>query len=341
MTDPYATLGVSKTATDKDIRSAYRRLAKQYHPDHNAGDAKAEERFKAVNTAYAILGDKEKRARFDRGEIDASGQERGPFGGGFGGGQGGFGGGPRSGAYTEMNQEDLGEFFSDIFGAGGFGTAGRGGFGSASAGSGQGRDVESELRITFLDSVLGVTRELAFTDGRKTTMRIPPGVEDGKMLRVRGKGQPGRPGRDGRPGMAGDLLLRIHVTPDPSYTREGRNLRIVQDIDLKTAILGGKVSVRTPKGTVALTIKPHSDSGTVLRIPGRGVAEHGSTPAGDLLVVLRIKLGDNIPSGLEDFLRHPDSVAPSAAGTKEAASKPAEEVAPKPKRKPRSTKKTG
>ncbi|GBQ05926.1 DnaJ C-terminal domain-containing protein [Saccharibacter floricola] len=299
MSDPYKTLGVSKTASEKDIRSAYRKLVKQYHPDRNPDNPKAEERFKAVSKAYEIVGDKEKRARFDRGEIDADGNERAPFGhagGGFGGGPGaGFGG------QGGFNQEDLGDIFSSMFG-GGFGGGG---------GPQRGGDLQGELRISFTDAALGTQRELSIGEGRQVTVRIPAGIEDGQTLRLRGKGAPGRPGRDGQPGPAGDVLLKVFVAPDSYYTREGRNLRVTVDVDLKTAVLGGKVHVRTPKGTVAITVKPHSDSGTVLRLRGRGIAETSRQAAGDLFATLRVVIGEPSPE-LEALLRQ-DSHGDDAA----------------------------
>lgn len=298
MTDPYATLGVSKSASEKEIRSAYRGLVKKYHPDRNPDNAKAEERFKAVSKAYEIVGDKEKRARFDRGEIDADGNERAPFGhagGGFGGGPGaGFGG---QGGYS---QEDLGDIFSNMFG---------GGFGGGRPQRGE--DLHGELRIAFTEAVLGTQRDVSLGEGRQVTVTIPAGIEDGKTLRLREKGAPGRPGRDGRPGPAGDVLLKIFVAPDAYYTRDGRNLRVTVDVDLTTAVLGGKVHVRTPQGTVAVTVKPHSDSGTTLRLRGRGIAATARHSAGDLFATLRVVLGEPDPE-LEAFLKQRNSGSETA-----------------------------
>ncbi|MFT8483058.1 DnaJ C-terminal domain-containing protein [Gluconobacter sp. P1D12_c] len=297
MKDPYSVLGVSKTATDKEIRSAYRKLAKQYHPDHNPDSKDAEERFKAVGQAYNIVGDKEKRARFDRGEIDAEGQERGPFGGG------GFGGGgPGAGAHGfqgNFNQEDLGAFFSDMFGGGGFSGDFQPG-GAAGRRATKGSDRRFSVTITFEQSVLGTSLDLALGEGGHTEVRIPPGVEEGQTLRVRGKGAPGRPGMDGQPGVPGDALLTISVTPDKRYVRDGRNLRMTQNVDLKTAVLGGKVTVPTPKGDVVVKVPKHSDSGKVLRLAGRGIGADKKNPAGDLFVTLQVHIGTVSPE-LEAF----------------------------------------
>ncbi|QDH13679.1 J domain-containing protein [Formicincola oecophyllae] len=294
--DPYAVLGVPKTATDAEIKSAYRKLAKKYHPDANPGDATAEAEFKKVNNAYGLLGDKEKRARFDRGEIDADGNERAPqFSGGFGGG--GFGG-------QAMHEEDLGAFFSDMFGGGRGGFGGGGGF-RAGAMPRKGQDLHGEIHVPFDQAVLGGHQDVRIGD-RTVDVTIPPGVESGNTLRLRGKGMPGRPGHDGTPGPAGDVLLRLVVGSSPRYRRDGNNLEATQDIDLRTAVLGGKVRVETPKGAVAVTVQPNSSSGTLLRLKGRGIAAHGSQPAGDLILKLAIVLGKAEPE-LEAFLKdHPN-----------------------------------
>nr|WP_294917423.1 J domain-containing protein [uncultured Neokomagataea sp.] len=292
MKDPYAVLGVSKSATDKDIRSAYRRLAKQYHPDHNPNNAEAEEKFKAVGQAYNILGDKEKRARFDRGDIGADGQERGPFGaGGFG--QGGFGGG------QGFHQEDLGSFFSDMFGGGFSGDFQPGG--AAGRRTSKGADRRYEVTITFVQSVLGTTLELALGEGGHTEVKVPPGLEDGQTLRVRGKGAPGRAMRPGQPGIPGDALITVSVKEDSRFARNGRNIRMTQQVPLKTAVLGGKVTVDTPAGAVTVKIPKHSDSGKVLRLGGRGVGASRQEPAGDLLVTLQLQIGA-LATELETFL---------------------------------------
>ncbi|AQS87453.1 molecular chaperone DnaJ [Neoasaia chiangmaiensis NBRC 101099] len=311
MSDPYAALGLARGASDKEIRSAYRKLAKQYHPDHNPNNKSAEEKFKAVSSAYNLLGDKEKRARFDRGEIDAEGNERGPFGpgGGFRGGPGGFGG--HGGA--EFSQEDLGAFFSDMFGGGGFsgdfhpgGTAGR-------RRPARGADRSYSLTVSFEDSVLGTTTRVTLPEAGSVEVRIPAGIEDGQSLRLAGKGAPGRQSASGEAGPAGDALITIQVSPSSMYTREGRNLRATVPVGFRTAILGGKLTVPTPKGPVTMKVPRHSDSGTVLRLGGRGVAEHGQHKAGDLYVTLRVEIGKVDPA-LEEFLakQHADATAQEA-----------------------------
>lgn len=308
--DPYSVLGIPKTADEKEIRTAFRKLAKQYHPDMNPDNKKAEEEFKKVNQAYDILGDKEKRAKYDRGEIDADGQERAPFGaGGFGGGGGGFRGGYGGG--QNFSEDDLQDIFSMFGGggaAGGFGGGGAGGFRSAGGGRPRkGQDLHGQIHVTFDEAVLGGQREISLGDGRTVAVTIPPGVENDTTLRLRGKGMPGQPGRDGSPGPAGDVLLKVFVSPSSRYKRDGRNLEATQDIDLRTAVLGGKIRVETPKGAVAVTVQPNSSSGTILRLKGRGIAATTTKPAGDLLISLSIVLGKPEPE-LEAFLREHETL---------------------------------
>lgn len=291
MSDPYATLGLTKTATDDEIRKAYRRLAKKYHPDLNPNNKEAEDKFKQVGKAYEILGDKEKRRSYDQGAIDAEGQPRGFGGNGFGGGfsGGGFGGNAGFGG-ANVDPEDLQDILRGFGFGGGF--AGRGGRGPR-----KGEDVRGELTIPFLLSVLG-GEETVSINGQSVNFKVPPGVTDGQTLRLKGKGQPGRSG-----GVSGDLLLTIHVQPDARYERDGRDLRETVDIDFKTAILGGKLEIPTPQGSVRLTVPPDSDSGKVLRVPGRGVAADKSHVAGNLLVTLRVVLGKVDPR-LKAFLQN-------------------------------------
>ncbi|QCE35055.1 J domain-containing protein [Acetobacteraceae bacterium] len=290
MSDLYATLGLTKTATDDEIRKAYRRLAKKYHPDLNPDNKEAEEKFKQIGKAYDILGDAEKRKSYDQGSIDGEGQPRG-----FGGGAGGFGGGGFGAGASPEDLEDILRGFTGGGFGGGFG--GRGGFGSRA--SRAGGDVRSEMTIPFLLSVLGGEEEI-FVNGKSVTFKVPPGITDGQTLRLKGKGQPGRGGAP-----AGNLLLTIHVQPDSRYERDGRDLREIVDIDFKTAILGGKLEIPTPLGPVRLTVPADSDSGKVLRVPGRGIAADKNHVAGNLLVTLRVVLGQVDPK-LKKFLQDED-----------------------------------
>lgn len=292
--DPYEALGVARGASESEIRSAYRKLAKRYHPDMNPGDKKAEERFKEASAAHALLSDAEKRARFDRGEIDAEGQERAPFGyGGFGGGRSsgtaggtGFGGAGGFGA-----GEDFSDIFSELFGrsrAGGTGGESR---------RMRGQDQQYRLSIEFLDSIRGATRRLTLPDGRSLEVKVPAGIEDGQIMRLKGQGGPGFHG-----GAAGDALIEISVTPHPLFRREGNDIHVDVPVTLAEAVLGGKITVPTPTGHVSVTVPKHSDTGTRLRLRGKGVAGHTGRPAGDEYVTLRLVTGP-VDAALEQALR--------------------------------------
>ncbi|KXV72557.1 molecular chaperone DnaJ [Acetobacter cerevisiae] len=298
--DPYEVLGVSKTASQDEIRKAYRNLAKKYHPDLNPGDKVAEEQFKAIGQANDLLSDTEKRARFDRGEIDAAGQERHPGFGGGGGGYGDYGAGPGGFRYAggqghAFSEEDLGDLFSGMF-------TGRG---RRSAGPRKGADRSYSLKVSFLDSVTGGKSRITLPEGATLDVRIPPGIEDGQTLRLRGKGGPGVQG-----GPDGDALITVNVQADPTYTRDGFDLTETLPVDLKTAVLGGPITVPTPTGPVKMNVPPQSDSGTKLRLRGKGVQAHGSREAGNLYVTLQIKIGKP-DAALEDFLKNwtPDSAS--------------------------------
>ena len=277
--DPYQILGLARDASADDIRRAYRKLAKQHHPDLNPGDKAAEERFKAISVANELLSDPDKRGKFDRGEIDAAGQERAP-----------------RPSYRDYADADAGrryaggggrEDFSDIFSA--MFEEDR-----QPRGPRRGRDEHYSLATEFLDAVIGATSRLVLPDGRTLDVKIPAGTRDGQTLRLRGQGQPGSP--------AGDALIEIHVRPHGFFRRNGQDIDLELPITLHEATLGGMVEVPTPAGSVRMRVPPHSDSGTRLRLRGRGVPAHGSLPAGDLHATLRVVLGKP-DQALEDFLR--------------------------------------
>jgi DnaJ-class molecular chaperone len=284
-TDLYQTLGVPRDAKADDIRTAYRRLAKQHHPDLNPGNKVAEDRFKAVASAYDILSDTEKRAKYDRGEIDASGEARPERPSYRGYAEGERGGRYRQGA--EMPEGDFGDLFEDLF-------AQRE---AASNAPRRGRDAGYTLTIDFLDAVAGTTKRITLPDGKSLDVKIPPGIEEGQTMRLKGKGNPGRNG-----GPAGDALIEIHINPHRFFRREGRDIHLDLPVSLSEAVLGGKISVPTPTGAVAMTIPKHSDTGAVLRLRGRGVPAHGGAQAGDEYITLKVVLSD-ADEALETFLR--------------------------------------
>lgn len=296
--DPYQTLGVKREAGADDIRRAYRKLAKKNHPDLNPGNKAAEERFKAIASAYDLLSDPEKRARFDRGEIDASGQERPQrqyYRNYAEGAQGRRyqGAGPGEAEFGADVPDELGDILGEFFRA----RAGAGGAGGARVRM-RGQDVAYRLTVDLLDAINGATRRLTLPDGKELDVNIPPGVTDGQTLRLRGQGGAGIGG-----GEAGDALIEIALTPHPQFRREGNDIHVELPISLPEAVLGGRVEVPTPRGPVTMTIPKHSDSGARLRLRGRGVAAHGGQPAGDEYVTLKVAIG-TFDEALEEFVRN-------------------------------------
>ncbi|HLY78649.1 MAG TPA: J domain-containing protein [Caulobacteraceae bacterium] len=275
--DPYLELGVPRTASADELRRAFRKLAKQYHPDANPGNKEAEEKFKRVSAAFDLLGDEDKRKKFDAGEIDADGRETFR---GFGGGASPFGqGGGFRGGGAQFEDVDLGDILGEMFGsrggrAGGFG----GGFQQ------RGSDVRSKLEIDLEEAIAGAKRRIAFSDGRTLDITIPKGATDGQVLRLKGQGSPGRAG-------AGDALIELSIRPHPVFRREGDNLVMDLPVSVPDAVLGGKVEAPTPEGAVTLTVPPGSNSGSMLRLKGRGMA--GPTGRrGDLMARVVVTLPD-------------------------------------------------
>ena len=281
MADPYTILGVARGASEKDIKSAYRKLAKELHPDRNSDNPKATERFSEVTRAYDLLSDKDKRARFDRGEIDIDGNPAG-FGFGGGGAGGGFGGrdqrGFRADGFEGMNEGiDLGDIFDGLFG-------GRGGMGGGArrGPAPKGANVQYKLGVSLTDAAMLATQRITLSDGKTIDLKLPVGVEDGTQMRLAGKGEPG-------PGGNGDAIVVIHLQPHSYFRREGDNLRLDLPISLDEAVHGAKVKVPTPEGAVMLTVAPGSSSGKTLRLGSKGFTRKDGT-RGDQLVTLEIAL---------------------------------------------------
>jgi len=288
--DLYQRLGLKRGASEAEIKKAYRSLAKQLHPDRNKDNPKAAERFAEVTRAYDLLSDKDKRAQYDRGEIDEEGNPKMPFGGGYGGfnarpGAGAGQAGGFEGFQGNFGEADLSDIFEGLFGSagarGGRG-GGFGGFRQRAQPPQKGADIAYRLTVGFIDAATLAPQRITLADGKTIDLKLPKGVEDGTKIRLSGKGQEG-------PGGAGDAIVTISIAPHPFYTREGDNIRLNLPITLKEAVLGGKVKVPTPEGTVMLTVPKGSSSGKVLRLKGRGFTGKSGT-RGDLLVSLEIEV---------------------------------------------------
>ena len=274
--DLYKRLGVQRGASEADIKKAYRSLAKQLHPDRNKDNPKAAERFAQVTSAYDLLSDKDKRAQYDRGEIDEEGNPKMPFGAGFGGGYS-QGAGPRPGGggangfenfnFGGQDAGDLSDLFEGLFG----GASGRragpgggfGGFRQRARAPQKGADMAYRLKVPFEDAVMLKPQRITLGDGKTIDLKLPPGLEDGTKIRLAGKGEEG-------PGGRGDAIVTLEIAPHRFFTRDGNNIRMNLPVTLKEAVLGGKVKVPTPEGPVMLSIPKGTTSGKVLRLKGRG-----------------------------------------------------------------------
>ena len=271
--DPYQTLGVNKSATTDEIRKAYRKKAKELHPDLHPNDEEKANAFKEASAAFEILSDEEKRAQFDRGEIDADGNPTG-----FANAGGGFGGGFGGGGFRQQGGSFQGDPFEDIL-SGMFGGQRR------RPGPRKGADIRYRVDISFEDSVQGAKRQMTMADNKSLNVSIPPGVTTGQVLRLKSQGQPSQTG-----GPPGDALLELHVRPSKTWTRDGADLRMSVPLPLKTALLGGTVEVATPGGPVTLKVPEGSNTGSVLRLRNKGV-QFKDKP-GHLYVRLEITLED-------------------------------------------------
>lgn len=322
MRDPYDVLGVARSASEAEVKKAYRKLAKTWHPDQKPDDPKAKEKFAEIGQAYEILSDKEKRGQFDRGEIDAEGKPRfqgfaggaggGPWGNAQRGGPGarfdfefGNAGGPFGGARTRgggpQGQED---FIEEILGA--FGGGRRRRRAADPFGGGEppkGEDLHAELVAPLRDWAQGAKTRVRLPTGRELEVKIPAGIEDGKTIRLKGQGMP-----SGFGGAPGDALIVVRVGEDPVFRAEGNNIRVEVPITLYEAVLGGKVRVPTLSGAVEMTVPAGSDGARTLRLRGKGV--QAKSGAGDLLVELRIVLPKGGDARLTEYAEAMKANAP-------------------------------
>ena len=284
MRDPYEILGVARTASADDLQRAYRKLAKKLHPDLNPGNAEAEEKFKEIAGAYDLVGDAEKRKRFDDGEIDAAGAER-----------------PRQNYYRDYASSEQDHPYADNSGFTDFMDADDG-FAellrrSARAQANRrGHDLEFRLPIEFVESIAGANKRLTLPDGSTLDVAIPPGITEGQVLRLRGKGAPGS-GRGG----SGDALIEVEIRPDSSFTRQGDDIYLELPVTLTEAVLGARIKVPTPTGAVSMAVPKGSSTGAILRLKGKGAPKHAGGH-GDQLVKLKVMLPKEPNPELEAFV---------------------------------------
>lgn len=290
--DPYSVLGVPRSASDEDIRKAFRKLARENHPDLHPNDTPAAERFKKISAAYDLLGDAEKRGKFDRGEIDEQGEPRryqqtysrtGPF-------AGRAGQSPGAGGFQDFGFSDIFDMFSSARPDGQAGTRTRGSY------TARGQDSRYTLEIDFLEAVAGAKKRVTMPEGGILDISVPAGVSDGQVLRLKGRGSPGPRG-----GVSGDALIEIKVRPHPQFKRQGDDILLEVPITIDEAILGARIEVETITGKVQVNVPKGTSGGKVLRLRGKGVRNATTSNTGDQLITLRIQLPDTIDDSLSYF----------------------------------------
>lgn len=295
MADLYSRLGIARGADDAAIKKAYRKLAKELHPDRNQDNPKAAERFAEVTSAYDLLSDKDKRAQYDRGEIDDNGNPKMPYGfGGGGGGQGGFRHGQGGGGF-EFGEADLGDIFGGIFGGGARQRAPGGGFGGFAGRPRKGADVGYKLQVPFEEAAALKPQRVTLASGKTIDLKLPAGVETGTQMRLSGQGDDG-------PGGKGDAIVTIEIRPHRFFQRDGDDVRLDLPISLDEAVKGGPVKVPTVEGAVMLTVPAGSTSGKTLRLKGRGFHKKGGG-RGDQLVTLMIDIPSD-DAALKSFVEN-------------------------------------
>ncbi len=303
MNDLYTQLGISKSATQDEVKKAYRSLAKKLHPDYNKNDQAVADKFKEVSAAYAILGDANQRAQYDRGEIDENGNQKAPsgFGSGFGGG---FGrGGNTRRAHNRQNSdfgfEDAEDMFSEFFSF-----SGKAGAKSRqtqnpykTSGRTKGLDINYQITVGFEESITGGTRRLRLNDGRNVDIKIPPGIQDGQVIRL---AKQGGPGIGGAP--KGDALVEVQVASHPYYKRDGNDILLDLPISLSEAVLGGDIQVPTPSGKLTIRIPRNASSGKRLRLKEKGVKRKDTT--GHMYVKLIVNMPHERDLELEKIIKN-------------------------------------
>jgi DnaJ-class molecular chaperone len=296
-TDPYALLGVGREASQDEIKRRYRALAKELHPDLNPDKPEVADRFKQITAAYDLLSDADKRARFDRGEIDASGQERPQQ---F---YRDFADDPQATRYYTRegfgDAESLHDLFEDLFGGAAAGEEGAAGGGRRSFRMrARGADVSYTLPVDFLEAAKGARKRVTMGDRHTIDLTIPPGVRDRQTLRLKGQGMPGFEG-----GPSGDAYVEVHVQPHPLFERKDGNVHVELPVTLAEAVLGGRIEVPTIDGPVSMTVPRASNSGTTLRLKGRGIAAAKDGQRGDQYVRLKVVLPKTADPELEELVR--------------------------------------
>lgn len=302
MKDPYEVLGVARTASAAEIKSAFKKLARKFHPDLHPGDKAAEAKFKEISAAHDLLKDKEKRRRFDAGEIDASGAER-PQERTYRDFADGRGSASHAAQDGFASNEDLEEFLARAFGGAGMSGGGR------RSGSGiraRGQDVTYVLPVTFLEAATGAQRTITLPDGKTLKVSIPEGAEDRQMLRLKGQGMPGFGG-----GPAGDAYVELHIEPHAYFQRKDDNIHVEVPITLKEAVLGARIEVPTIGGTVTMTVPKGSNTGKTLRLRDKGIRNRKTGVTGHQIVTLKVVLPEGDEPELAAFLenwqpKHPD-----------------------------------
>jgi molecular chaperone DnaJ len=287
--DFYAILGVSKGVSDPELKKAYRKLARQYHPDSNPGDAKAEARFKEISEAYSVLSDKATRTEYDQVRAMGSGARFTAGGAGAGGFEDVFGGMFGRGARTSYSQSEFDDLLGGMFGGGGRGAPGGGGGFRGWGAPSKGRDVSANVTLDFLTAIRGETVSLQQPSGKPLRVKIPAGVSDGQKIKLKGRGEPSADG-----GEPGDLVLTVTVRKHPVFDRDGSNVRVDVPVTFAEATLGATIEIPTLDGdTVRLRVAPGTPSGRVLRVKGRGVSTAGGT--GDLLATVQVAVPTHLP----------------------------------------------